>query len=117
MNITIGGRKLITTALLHVPDNEDAWVEFQAETWNVRLNIKFIDNKESSAQSVSLEGKEDHAVLTLRNWNNGLFSAIPKPLELGETNQKKIAFIFSGHAVPGLKRLDISFFWEIENGQ
>jgi hypothetical protein len=117
MKITVGGRELITTAILQVPDREDAWVEFQAGTWNVRLNVRFIDDHEDSAQNFSLEGKDDHAVLTFKNWNNGLPSAIPKPLAFGEIDSRKIAFIFSGYTVPGFKRVDISFFWESENGQ
>ncbi|KQB56821.1 MULTISPECIES: DUF6864 domain-containing function [Acidovorax] len=117
MKITVGGRELITTAVLQVPDGEDAWIEFQAGTWNVRLNVKFVDDKEDSTQRFFLEGKDDHAVLTFNNWNNGLPSAIPKPFPFGETDNRKIAFVFSGYSVAGFKRLDISFLWETENGQ
>lgn len=117
MKITVGGRELITTAVLQVPDGEDAWVEFQAGTWNVRLNVMFIDDKEDSTQSFSLSGKDDYAVLIFKNWNNGLPAAIAKPFQFGETDSRKIAFIFSGYAVAGFKRMDISFFWENENGQ
>jgi len=117
MKITVGDRELITTAVLQVPDGEQAWIEFQAGTWGVRLNVSFIDDKDDPAQSFSLEGKDDHAVLTFKNWNNGLPSAIPKPFQFGETDGRKISFLFSGYSVPGFKRLDISFFWENENGR
>lgn len=117
MKITVGGRELITTAVLQVPDGEDAWVEFKAGAWNIRLNVRFIDDKEDPAQSFSLEGKGDHAVLTLKNWKSGLPGAIPEPFQFGETDSRKIVFIFSGYAVAGFKRIDISFFWENENGQ
>ncbi len=117
MKITVGGRELITTAVLQVPEGEDAWVEFQAANWNVRVNVKFIDDKEDSTPNFSLEGKDDHAVLTFKNWNNSLPSAISKPFQFGETDSRKIVFIFSGYAVAGFKRMDISFFWENENGR
>jgi len=117
MKITIGSRELITTAVLQVPDGEEALVEFEAGTWSVRLNVRFVDDKENPTQSFSLEGKDDHAVLAFKNWNNSLPGAIPKPFQFGETGGRKIAFLFSGYAVAGFKRLDISFFWENENGQ
>ena len=117
MKITVGARELINTAVLQVPDGEDAWVEFQAGTWIVRLNVKFIDDKEDSTKNFSLKGNDDHAVLTFKNWNNGLPGAIQKPLQFGETDNRKIVFLFSGYAVAGFKRVDISFFWESENGQ
>lgn len=117
MKITVGGREHITTAVLQVPDGEDAWLEFQAGTWRVRLNIIFIDDKEDSSQNFSVKGVDDHAVLTFKNWNRGLPAAVSKPFQLGEADNRNIVFIFSGYAVAGLKRLDISFFWESEIGQ
>jgi hypothetical protein len=117
MKITVGSRELITSAVLLVPDGEEAWVEFEAESWNVRLNVRFVDDKENPTQSFSLVGKEDHAVLTINNWKNSLPGAITKPALFGETDGRKIAFLFSGYDVAGFKRLDISFFWESENGQ
>jgi len=117
MKITVGSRELITTAVLQIPDGEEAWVEFEAGTWNVRLNVRFVDDKEDPTQSFSLEGMDDHAVLTFKNWSNSLPSAIPKPFKFGETDSRKIAFLFSGYAVADFKRLDISFFWENENGR
>lgn len=110
--ITVGGRELITTAILQVPEGEDAWIEFPAGTWNVRLNVKFVDDKEDASNSFTLESNDDHAVLTFKNWNYSLPGAILKPFLLGETDGKKIAFLFSGYAVTGFKRLDLSFFWE-----
>ena len=117
MKITVGSRELITSAVLLVPDGEEAWVEFEAKSWNVRLNVRFVDDKENSTQDFSLEGKEDYAVLTLKKWNHSLPIAIPKPVPFGETDGRKIAFLFSGYDVAGFKRLDISFFWENENGE
>jgi hypothetical protein len=117
MKITVGGRELITTAVLQVPDGEDAWVEFQAGTWNVRLNVRFVDDKEDLTKDFTLEGKDDHAVLTFKNWNHGLPGAVPKPFQFGETDSRKIVFVLSGYAVAGFKRVDISFFWENENGR
>lgn len=112
MNILVGGRQQIASVSLLVPAGEDAWVEFTADTWDVRINVVFNDDKENPQQGFSLDGKDDHAVLTIKNWNTGLPAALTEPFSLGETEGKKVLFLFSGYAVGGLKRLDLSFFWE-----
>jgi hypothetical protein len=115
MKVTVGGREVITSAMLQVPNGEDAWVEFQAGIWGVRLNVKFVDTPDDPNQYFELDGKDDHATLTLRNWNNNLPSALSKPFTLGETQGRKVVFLFSGYAVSNFKRLDISFYWENAN--
>ncbi len=112
MSIKIGGREHITTAALLVPEGEDAWVEFLAGTWNVRIHVVFKDDPANATPSFSLAAEEDHAVLSIINWKTPLPSATIKPFALGQTDGKTIVVLFSGYAVDGLKRIELSFFWE-----
>jgi hypothetical protein len=112
MRVTIGGRELIHSFSLFVPSGNDAWIEFLAGTWNVRLQLVFEEDTENKEARFDLIGKGDHALLSVKNWSNSLPSAIEKPVSLGENDGRKIVFIFSGYAVGELKRFDLSFFWE-----
>ena len=112
MQITVGNRKQIASTALQVPEGEDAWIEFQAEGWNVRLNVRFFDNKEDLSQKFSIEVADDHAVLIFQNWSQALPGALPKPFLIGQINGRKIAMLFSGYAVQGFRFLNLSFFWE-----
>lgn len=112
MRVTVGGRELIQSFSLFIPDGDDAWIEFMAGAWNIRLNITFEEDAEDKSARFNLVGKGDHAALNIKNWNNALPSAIEKPVPVGESNGRKVSLIFSGYAVGGLKRFDLSFFWE-----
>lgn len=115
MQITIGGREQIKSVSISVPPKEDAWIEFSVEDWNIRIHVVFEDDQENSNNGFTLAGKEDHAILTIKNWNNVLPSAITQPFEFGEVKGKKIFFLFSGYAIAGFKKIDFSFFWEVPN--
>lgn len=117
MKITVGGRELIASTSLLVPEGEDAWICFSADEWEVKLNVKFIDNKEDPTQTFTFDGKDDHGVLTFQNWNQTLPGAAQKPFILGETNGRKVSFLFSGSAVQDIKLINLFFFWEKANGQ
>jgi hypothetical protein len=116
MKVLVGGRELITTAVLQVPEGEDAWVEFKVNQWDVRVNVRFIDSTQDTEQAVNLEGKGDHAVLVLKNWNYTLPAALPEPMAFGETDGRKVVLALSGYAIQGFKRIDLSFFLEKANG-
>lgn len=111
MKITVGGRTHIASVVLQVPDGEDAWIEFPADNWNVKLHVRFIEDKSDPAQKFTLEAHADHAALVFQNWNQSLPGALPSPFLLGETGKRKVFFLFSGFAVQGFKFLNMSFFW------
>lgn len=117
LKISVGDREQIASAALLVPEGEDAWIEFTADSWLVRLNVQFADDPEVDGGGVSLTATDDHAVLTFKNWNTALPAAIPKPFGLGETGGRKIYFLCTGYSVSGFKRLDLSFFWGASNGK
>ena len=112
MDITVGGRKLIANAILQVPKGEDAWIEFPAGTWNVRLHIKFVDDDAETEQKFTIEPSDDHAVIEFKNWNQSVPGASLTPNVFGETDGRKVSFILSGFSVEGFKFMNFSFFWE-----
>jgi hypothetical protein len=84
-------------------------------TSNVRINLQFIEDKTEAGQGFDLRGNGGHAILVIKNWINALPMAIEKPIELGVSDGKKIVFLFTGYAVGGLKRMDLTFLWEKKN--
>jgi len=116
MKIKIGNKPVIQTASLLVPVTEGAWVEFSAGSWQVKINIVFVEDKDDPTQGFNLQGKDDYAVLTIKNWNNSLPMAIEEPCQLGVFDDKKVVFLFSGYAVGSLKKLDLVFMWGDEHG-
>ncbi len=117
MKIIIGGREQIASATLLVPDSNDAWLEFLAGSWKVKIRVTFIDDKDNPRQEFKLEGRGDHALMVIRNWNNSLPMGIDRPMDFGEVDGRKIVFLFTGYAFAGLKRLEFSFFWEAQDGK
>jgi hypothetical protein len=115
--VTIGGRELIQSFSLLIPKGEDAWLEFEAGSWKIRLRVLFEYDTTNPHARFNLIGKVDHAELSVINWNNALPYAIDTPAILGDNAGRKVVFLFTGYAVGGLKRFDLSFFWEKKNDQ
>lgn len=44
MKLTVGGKEVIETVILQMYEGEDAWIEFKAGTWEVKINVKTIDD-------------------------------------------------------------------------
>jgi len=116
MKSKIGNKSVIESFSLLIPASEGAWLEFTAGTWQVKIKIIFIDDKEDTTQGFNLQGKDDHAVLTIKNWNNSLPMATEQPSQLGVVDGKKVEFLFSGYAVGSLKKLDLVFLWGENHG-
>lgn len=114
MKVKVGGRELIASFRLLVPEGEDAWVEFTAGTWNVRINVKY-DDDAGDAGTFDLIGKGDHAVLLLKKWINAFPAVTETPVLLGETEGRKVVFQLQGVSVKKVKSLDMFFYWEAEN--
>lgn len=111
MKVTVGNRNLIGTVNLHVPAGESAWIEFSADSWHVKLNIRFIDDPKIDP-GFTIEPSDDHAIVTFKNWNQSLPAATTQPQKFGEKDGKALSFILSGYAVEGLKVMTLSFFKE-----
>jgi hypothetical protein len=87
-------------------------LEFQAGSWDIRVNIIFVKDENETESSLMLTAMEDHARLTITNWTQSLPGGMTEPIGFGETDGRKIVFMFQGYAIQGFKRMDISFFWE-----
>ena len=109
MKITAGGRELIDEATLLVPKGEEAWIEFNASSSVVKVKILFVDLCGDPEPGYSLSGNDNHAVLTIKNWNNSLPMCIEEP---ARQDGRAIYFQFIGDSVGNLKRIQIAFFWE-----
>lgn len=115
MQLTIGGRQQITQCTVLVPDGEDAWIEFSAGAWNVKINLIFEKSADESSQSFTLIGESDHAILKIKNWNNSLPMAIGSTYPLGTVGGRGIEMIFTGYSVGGLSKIEFIFMWEKKN--
>ncbi|WP_126146820.1 DUF6864 domain-containing function [Synechococcus elongatus] len=115
MGVTVGGRELIEAFSLLVPWGDDAWINFAAGDWDVRIRIIFEDDKDDQTPRFDFSGKDDHALLCFKNWNSSLPSAIEKPVPLGQVDGREIVFLFSGYTIGSLKHIDFMFFWEASN--
>ena len=114
MKITVGGRELIDEATILVPKDEHAWIELQASSFLIKVKILFVDTVDDPEPGYSLSGHDDHAILTIRNWNNPLPMCIEEPSRFGENDGRGIYFQFIGDSVGSLKRIHIAFFWEAQ---
>lgn len=112
MDISIGGRKQLGVAVLQIPAGDDAWVEFDADDWHVKLHLLFVDDPEKGENTFSLDPQDDHAVLMFSNWSHSLPGTTGQPMAFGETNGKKVSLLISGFAIEKFKSLTLSFFWE-----
>lgn len=117
LKVTIGKRERVGDVSLTIPNGEDAWVEFKALNWDMKIHIIFEDLEDKKAPSSwSLRGKGDYAEITFKNWISAQGMSIPEPVELGSVNERSIMMFVHGRIVPGFKLVDLSFFDEAQNG-
>lgn len=113
--VIIGGRKVVATVHLQVPESEDAWVNFQVDSWKIKLHIAFADNNNDSNiknPDFTIQPNGDYADVTFLNWNNSLPAVTKSPILIGETKHQKVYLMFSGSSVRGTRLVNISFLTE-----
>lgn len=111
MKVTVGGSVQVASCEVHVLAGQSAWIEFDAEQWRVKVNLVFIDDN-SGTNEITITPAPDHAVVSFRNWKQGLPGGTTTPLKLGETNGRKLHLMCSGFAVQNLKVMSLSFLLE-----
>lgn len=117
LKVKIGSRERVGEISLTVPKGEDAWVEFKALTWDMKIHLVFEDSDDVKAESSwSLRGKSDYAEITFKNWVSAQGMSVPEPVELGSINGRSIIMFVHGRIVPGFKLVNLSFFDEAQNG-
>jgi hypothetical protein len=116
MKIKIGGRTLIASASLHIMEDEDVAIEFLADKHNVKVNLKFIRDKNNKYQTIAYEPKDGYAQLIAANWNSPMPSGTPDPIPIVIINGKTVVCTLSGYSSGKFKQFDISFFWGNDGG-
>lgn len=117
LKVTIGGRERVGEISLTVPKGEDAWVEFKALSWDMKIHLVFEDSEDGKPEpSWSLRGKGDYAEITFKNWVSAQGLSVVEPVELGSINGRAIIMFVHGRVVPGFKLVNLSFFDEAQNG-
>lgn len=117
MKVTLGNLKLLHSQSVIVPEDEDLWLEFRVYDWDMKLKVKFVNDKEDSDRpsSADLQGMDDYALLTLKNMNNSLGSALSRPLELGTSNNRPIYALLANHAIGNMMKFEIQVYVENTN--
>jgi hypothetical protein len=115
LKVKIGNREQIASVVLLVPSGEDAMLEFSIEDLNITIHIEFVDDKEDANPGIKIEGVDNQAKMTIKNWNSSLPMAILEPMNLLEINGKTMCMVMTGYSVSGFKRVEISLLWEKQN--
>lgn len=116
MTARIGKFNIIHSQLLLIPDGADAWVEFRAKNWDVKLKFLLVEDKENPNESTfDLTAEEDHGVITLKNWSHSLGMSFKEPVDFGSTDGEKVYFMAFGHKVGNVTKLELQFYMECQN--
>lgn len=112
MKVVIGGRERIASFSMSIPMNEDAWVEFQAGDWAMRVKIVLEDAEhQGEVASMRIDGKDDYALLTLVNWKNHLPVTF-KPFLIAKHTLGDIVLLAWGHTIGDATLVNLDFVWE-----
>jgi hypothetical protein len=103
----IGGKEVILSQTLLIPDGEEATVETVVEGWTVKIIVHFIPNG-SEKPTVEWITEDDFLRMTFKGWRSTLGGGSQKPLKLGETETKRPLEFMVYHMRSGkLNRLDL----------
>lgn len=116
MKVTVGGRERIQSFSLAILPGEDAWIEFFADDWLVRLNLVLeSDPSHGDVSRVRIEGAGDHAILKIVNWDGPLPIAFTTPIVIGHHAKGDLVAIAHGHSVNRVALVNLDFFWGNKN--
>lgn len=116
MKARIGNLEILHSQMFLIPEGKEAWVEFKALSWDVKL--KFVlekDEENPDKGSFNIAGNNDHGVITLKNWSSSLGMSLQEPIDFGLTEGKKVYFMAFGHKVGSVTKLDVQFYMECGN--
>ncbi|EGR1057292.1 hypothetical protein CGT81_03560 [Vibrio cholerae] len=109
MTTRVGNLTVLLTETLLIQDGNDAWIEFYAEDWHVRLNIILQDNESESDSTTTITGKGDHGVITLTNFAINGGTSFP-PIVMGQVNGKDVYISGFGEVVGDVKKITFQFY-------
>lgn len=118
----VGGRQVVHTASLILPENEDAWIEFVVQAWKVRLQIVFENTPSTPAPNeprgksepgLRVEARADHGRLVFHNWTHSLPIVTTSPVQVGTTSAGSKLVLMAWHTLTGpVHRVDLQFYEE-----
>ncbi len=109
MTARVGNLTVLSTETLIIQNGNDAWIEFDAEGWHVKLNVVLQDVEPRNKSTTTITAKEDHGVITLTNF--GLEGGASfSPIRMGETGGKGIYFSGFGESVGDVKKITLQFY-------
>jgi hypothetical protein len=109
----IGTFKLLSTHRLLVPKGLKVILEGPSAA---PLHIEFLENTEDKeVGSVTFQGKPDHGILTLTNWNGVLGRSFKEPVHVGRVKSGERLYLFiAAQSIGGTSLLDVQFMSRLE---
>lgn len=115
MKIKIGTKEVVFTASLIVHAGADAWIEFTADTWNVKLKLEFVDDADTlkDGTGIVVSAENGHGLIKFVRWKNSLGTANTNPFTLGTTKEgRKVTFSAAHWLIGNVNKMDIQFYIE-----
>ena len=111
--VRIGQADLMEHYSLLIPKGATAHIPVKVSGWQFDLEIEFDDASDEAGVTVSPRG--GGATITFRKWNNGLGTALTKPVTLAALqNGRKLAFMASNYAIGTTNKLDLQLLLQEE---
>lgn len=115
MDITLAGkRRYVTNVTLPILNDEDAWVSFRADDWDVNIHVMLEkrDDVEGGKSGLTVTGRPDHSEFRFYNWTTSANMTIDSPLKVGFHKGTDLIAYAHGEAVsPKMKVLTLFFYW------
>lgn len=112
MKAKVGKYVVIHTQTLLIPNGQEAWIEFQALSWHVKLKLLLtIDSNNPNDSRYEIYGEEDYGVVKLINWDASTM-AFKEPNQFGKTEGKNIFIMVFGTRIGDTTKLDVQFYKE-----
>lgn len=112
----IGNYEQVYSKTFLVPTTEYIWFETFIKDWPFKCKIVFVsDNGE---RKLSYGGEDDHALITLFNWDHSLGLATGTPLIIADhPSGKKVSFMLVGYSIGGTKKIDVQLLLGGDNAK
>ena len=106
----IGGREVVHSSSLVIPEGEDASFEFLVGAWRIKIRVDFDTTDDTKKEAeIRLEPSGDELQITFLNWDNSLGMATTEPVQLGRSSTGQSVFLMAAHHKIGVvNKLDIN---------
>lgn len=115
MSVKIGGREVVASETLLIPEGESAWIEFVALSWKVKLKVELerVEDRNVQAMAQILAGENnEYGVLKISHFG-GEGTSFP-PFKFGETEGRNVYVAALGRSVGDITQITFQFLLEEE---